>query len=191
MQSIALTRHSTTPCKAVRHIEVQVYRKEATLEMRYVAEGDIDRLLIPAESESQRADQLWQHTCFEAFVMGDNLAGYYEFNFSPSTEWAIYRFSAYREGMTVIESQRPPRITVQREPDRLSLSASVDLEPFPVLRDSPGLRLGLCAVIEEAQPRLSYWALVHPAAKPDFHHADGFALTLPWGDASSPRGHAR
>ena len=26
---------------------------------------------------------------------------------------------------------------------------------------------------------ISYWALAHPAEKPDFHHPDSFVLTLP------------
>ena len=26
---------------------------------------------------------------------------------------------------------------------------------------------------------ISYWALAHPPGKPDFHHPDSFALTLP------------
>jgi hypothetical protein len=44
--------------------------------------------------------------------------------------------------------------------------------------DAPWL-LGLSAVIEEMNGRLSYWALAHPPGKPDFHHADCFALELP------------
>ena len=48
------------------------------------------------------------------------------------------------------------------------------------------LRLGLCVVIEELDAALSeafsgafsYWALRHPAARPDFHHPDGFALEI-------------
>jgi hypothetical protein len=40
------------------------------------------------------------------------------------------------------------------------------------------LRLGLSAVIESCNGSLSYWALRHPAGKPDFHHADAFALGL-------------
>ena len=34
-------------------------------------------------------------------------------------------------------------------------------------------------VIEEINGRKSYWALKHPAGKPDFHHPDCFALELP------------
>jgi hypothetical protein len=128
---------------------------------------------------------LWQHTCFEAFVAQDPTAGYYELNFSPSTEWAIYRFSAYRQAMAAVEAHHPPRICVHREPGRLRLEASIALALLPALRDSPALRLALCAVIEEVPPRLSYWALVHPAAKPDFHQPAGFALSLSRDDPGS------
>ena len=41
-----------------------------------------------------------------------------------------------------------------------------------------GLRLGLAAIIEDKARVLSYWALKHPAEKPDFHHADGFVVEL-------------
>jgi hypothetical protein len=38
--------------------------------------------------------------------------------------------------------------------------------------------VALCVVIEELDGALSYWALRHPAPRPDFHHADGFALEI-------------
>lgn len=211
---MALTCHAATPCEAAHRIEVQVHKTAgATLELRYTLEGDIDGLLIPAQTAPCPADKLWQHTCFEAFVAGGDerahtlpaepdvrgeralaedgfrngfsagRVGYYELNFSPSTEWAIYRFSAYREGMTAVEPARPPHICVRREADRLALEAVVDLERLSGLRDGPGLRLSLTAVIEDTRHRLSYWALAHPSGKPDFHHAAGFALVLP-GDGS-------
>jgi hypothetical protein len=161
-------------------MEVQVLRTAgAALELRYAILGDIARLLIPAESPPRPADKLWQHTCFEAFVAAMGTTGYYEFNFSPSTEWAIYRFSAYREGMTAVEATRLPHISVHRDADRLSLDAVIDLELLPALRDRPAMQLALSAVIEDEEHRLSYWALAHPPGRPDFHHASGFALTLP------------
>jgi hypothetical protein len=43
---------------------------------------------------------------------------------------------------------------------------------------SATLHLGFTAVIEDRDGRLSYWALRHPPGKPDFHHADSFALKL-------------
>ena len=59
------------------------------------------------------------------------------------------------------------------------LRAELALDCLPDLpRDAPW-QLGLSAVIEEADGRLSYWALAHPPGKPDFHHSDCFALELP------------
>ncbi len=186
-QSVPLICHPTTPCEAVSSIDVHALRtQEAALEIRYTVRGDIDRLVIPAEAPPRRADRLWQHTCFEAFVANSLSvagAGYCEFNFSPSREWAIYRFSAYREGMTAVEAALPS-ISVRRDAASLTLEAVVDLVAMPALRF--GLRLALCAVIEDAEHRLSYWALAHPLAKPDFHHVDGFALELPAGMGRQP-----
>jgi hypothetical protein len=34
----------------------------------------------------------------------------------------------------------------------------------------------LSALIEDQNGGKSYWALAHPPGKPDFHHADSFAL---------------
>jgi hypothetical protein len=178
-RSATLICHPDTPCAAVQRIEVQVFATEReTLELRYVLEGDVARLSIPAGSAPRRADRLWQHTCWEAFVSAMQTGEYYEFNFSPSTEWAIYRFSAYREGMSVVDTARQPLIAVEHDHTRLSLAAVIDLAPLSTARNGPGLRLALSAVIEDAQHRLSYWALAHPPGKPDFHHADGFALEL-------------
>jgi hypothetical protein len=40
-------------------------------------------------------------------------------------------------------------------------------------------RAGLSAVIEEKDGTKSYWAIAHPAEKPDFHDPACFALPLP------------
>jgi hypothetical protein len=177
MPRVVLALHPTAPCDAVRQIEAQVRRGPgATLEMQYVLHGDIERLLVPAQSRPHRADKLWQHTCFEMFVMADDIPGYYEFNFSPSTEWAIYSFSDYRDNMTVLQPVHAPQISVGHETARLSLQAAVDLQAPPLV--DCGLRLALSAVVEDADGQLSYWALAHHGGKPDFHHPDGFILRI-------------
>src|SRR5262249_58246388 len=109
---VALICHPTTPCDAVRGIRVDIRTTAPkTLALRYLLEGDIARLLVPAESAPQRADKLWQHTCFEAFVGTMGTADYCEFNFSPSTQWAAYRFTAYREGMAALDAIEAPRLS--------------------------------------------------------------------------------
>src|SRR5690606_11105040 len=102
---------------------------------------------------------------------------YAEFNFSPSTEYAGYVFTGYREGM---RGAHGPGLTIGVEitPSRLELRVSLGLRVVEFDASGP-LRLGLSAIIEETDGSKSWWALAHPQGKPDFHHADSFALNLP------------
>jgi hypothetical protein len=84
--------------------------------------------------------------------------------------------------MTPAAEISAPRIAVQSSPDRLGLTVSLELEHLSDLPCDAPWRLGLSAVIEDTSGRMSYWALAHPAGKPDFHHLDCFAYEL------SPRG---
>jgi hypothetical protein len=160
----------------VTRIEVDVAREgDGTLVLLYAVACRIGDLRLPPVVAPARTDELWRHTCFEAFVRASPGPAYYEFNFSPSTQWAAYRFDDYRSGMHVATRISAPRIDVQTAPDHLTLRAALELG---AVSDLPGgaWRLGLSAVIEEAISRKSYWALAHPPGKPDFHHADCFAL---------------
>ena len=169
MPSAALERHFASPCAAVRGIQATVTRHaDGGLHVAYQLEGELDRLRIPAPSMPRFTDRLWQHTCCELFVADAAGPGYTEFNFSPSGAWAAYRFTRYREGAAL--EIPDPGIGVQRGGDVLTLEARVHA--------TGKLRVGLSAVIEEADGALSYWALRHPAGKPDFHHRDAFALEL-------------
>jgi hypothetical protein len=132
---------------------------------------------MPPVAAAARADELWRHTCFEAFIVGSPRVAYYEFNFAPSTQWAAYRFSGYRTGMRVATEIKAPQILLESSPERYVLQASVELDQVLLSRGSP-LRFGLAAVIEEMSGHQSYWALAHPPGKADFHHSDCFALEV-------------
>ena len=87
---------------AVTRIDVDIVRpRPGHLVLRYVVAGRAKDLRLPPVSAPVRADELWRHTCFEAFVQASPGASYYEFNFAPSTQWAAYEFDAYRSGMRV------------------------------------------------------------------------------------------
>jgi len=146
--------------------------------LSYVVTGEIGDLRLPPRSAPARADELWRHTCFEAFLRPSPGAAYYEFNFAPSTQWAAYGFSGYRSGMRIANEVSAPHIEVQSTNERYSLQASLDLDRLPGLAGGDPWRLGLSAVIEETDGTLSYWALAHPAGRADFHHSDCFALEL-------------
>jgi len=141
----------------------------------------MSHISVPPSGVGGRADALWKHTCFEAFVAAADTpgyTGYHEFNFSPSRAWAIYRFSAYRDGMSSAEIDPAPEISVRRSDEGLELESVVRLGRLADLHGARHLRIALAAVVEEESGRLSYWGLRHPPGKPDFHHPSGFALEL-------------
>ena len=72
----------------------------------------------------------------------------------------------------------PPEIVRHTAGETLELAVSLDLSWLTKAFSVRGLRLGLAAVIEDKAQVLSYWALKHPAEKPDFHHAGSFVVEL-------------
>ncbi len=178
-------RHALIPHPEFRpevdlRIAVDAVRpRPGMLALHYVVTGDFGALRLPPAAAPLRMDGLWQTTCFEAFVRVPLGGAYYEFNFAPSTQWAAYRFDGYRSGMTPVNEIDAPRTDVQSNDAGFELRVALDLARLPDLPPGSAWRLGLSAVIEEASGRKSYWALAHPAGKPDFHHSDCFALEVP------------
>ncbi len=145
-----------------------------TLALRYKVKGEVDGIAFPRGEGSipSRADGLWRHTCFEAFLRPSRGLGYYEFNFATTMEWAAYRFEGTRSGMTMANEVGISLFGLAK--DRTGFSVRTGVTGLPKGR----WRLGLAAVIETAEG-LSYWALKYPPGKPDFHHSDCFVLELP------------
>lgn len=169
-----LQLHPDSHCAAATRIEVDIARPlPGGLILSYVVSGRIGDLRLPPVVSAARADELWRHTCFEAFVRPSTGPAYYEFNFSPSTQWAIYSFDSYRSGMRVASEIGAPRIEVRSTAESFTLQAVLEVDGLLL-----PWRLGLSAVLEETNGRKSYWALAHPPGKADFHHADCFALEL-------------
>ncbi|HEX5802820.1 MAG TPA: DOMON-like domain-containing protein [Azospira sp.] len=148
-------------------------RDARRLVVHYELRGDNRQLRLPLPTRPAPADGLWQHTCLELFIAGGNGEAYREFNFAPSGEWASYAFAAYRA-----RDAAPPR--VQPVQDWQFDDGALRLRIQLSARDLPAgdWRLGIAAVLEDQSGGLSYWALQHPSPRPDFHHRDGFILTL-------------
>jgi hypothetical protein len=176
---IFLSAHPSTQCDSVQRLDVRLsFQSLGVVTLCYTLRGDMSRIRVGTEGASGSADGLWKHTCFEAFMRPGESSGYYEFNFSPTRQWAVYRFDSYRQGMTPMDLANPPIISTSRAADHLTLQATV---PLPFSADSGAARhtkLALAAVIEEESGRLCYWSGRHPQGKPDFHHSDGFAFEL-------------
>jgi len=167
--------HASAPAAEVRSLNARLeFPKDGALQLRYVLDAHVPRLSVPAPAAASRTDELWKHTCFEAFIRPHGAKFYYEINLSPSSQWALYRFDAYREGMKPVKAEKGLSISVQRSDFKLELRAVVNLDDLPELRDSTHLDVALAAVIESADGKLSYWALRHPGEKPDFHSDGSF-----------------
>lgn len=174
-----LTRHPETSSQWVHGIEAKVFWMErASVALWYSLKGDITRLRIPPPRNRRSADRLWQHTCFEVFIAEKGQQSYWEFNFSPSGEWAAYAFKSYRDGGPIGDDGLHPKIVVHSAANSFELDAIVRLDRFQAIDPNMPLRMGLSAVVEENDGTLSYWALKHPPGKPDFHHPESFALEL-------------
>jgi len=199
---LSLLPHPDTPCPPLTGVEVELARtRPMTLALRYVLRGAAHQVRM--EPRAGSADPLWMHTCFEAFLRVAGEQEYLEFNLAPSGDFAASRFRRYREGMKTApgvgvsilgsELRRRPMAAEQRArlkeagfdalerfgPSFYSLKAEVTLDPAMSLGLDRSWQVGLSAVIEEKNGRISYWALAHPPGKPDFHHPDCFRLELP------------
>jgi len=143
------------------------------LGLTYWIGGDLAHTAIPRPQVSARTDELWRHSCLEAFLGAGQ--GYYEFNFSPSTQWAAYRFDGHRAGMRDAETDAPT-IRWDRDGKAAKLTATIRLPS-----DLTG-SLALSAIIEDTSGNRSFWALAHPPGEPDFHDPACFAAELPPAD---------
>ena len=173
------------------------------LQLRYRLQG-LEGLRLPEPSRAaSRRDELWQHTCFEAFVGIPAQQAYWEFNLSPSGDWAAYRFSAYRQGQQqepsyadlpvelhplALQPDLHPASAAEAVGDVQTLELSCCFALPPELAGASLLQLGLTAVLETDLPQtdladspgggLSYWALEHPATQADFHDRRGWTVLL-------------
>ena len=172
--------HPAAPCPAHHKVSAGAQlTASGALSLHFELRGEShrapDAIRIPAPQPSGPADGLWQHTCCEAFVAAVDGAEYREFNFSPSGQWAAYRFLAYRERDTGFVPPTVPQFGFQRLADGFVLTAQIALELLPPAR---AFQIGLSVVVEAADGGKSYWALAHCAAQPDFHLRQSFLLTL-------------
>lgn len=155
-----LVRHPDTPPGTIHTIDADLTRISGGAVATFRAIGDVSRLVIPQPASPERSDGLWKTTCFEIFAAGES-DSYSEFNLSPSGAWAAYYFDGYREGMRHLDV----RIEIDSSHDNKSLSLIAKIEsefPLPA-------RVGLTAVIEEADGVIRYWSTAFAPGKPDFH----------------------
>ena len=167
-------------CPAVFATAEFVWTEDAALELSFslgpkLAESCVDGLLFNStkeENTSQRQDNLWKHTCFEAFLARPGDEGYWEVNIAPNGDWNLYQFSSYRTGGIEEPLADPPEVHFSMERVGCRCTIQIPLQPWWPHAEIPEIALSM--VLEDRSKCLSYWALSHPADKPDFHDRRGF-----------------
>jgi hypothetical protein len=171
MEFSNLIRHpESAAAPAIEVQAVALVLATNAISFRYRVRGELGDLRIPRAAPSLRADELWRHTCFEAFVKPSAVTRYVELNFAPSSAWAAYSFESYRLGMKPLSPMKPPSVQTRTSGDELCVDVTLQMKSLRF--DSS---VGLSAVIEDVNGAMSYWALAHPRPKPDFHDANAWA----------------
>lgn len=173
---LILQCHPLAPASVIEGVSLTYeWQADGSLWVRYHVEvlpQDID---LPVTTEPKRLDDLWETTCFELFLQESNANRYCEFNFSPSSCWAAYQFSDYRQGMRNLQLPKPPDIFLDVSDSHVAMEVALGL---PDIWEEAALNASFSAVIAENSGPKSYWALSHPPSKPDFHHKDCFTHQL-------------
>jgi hypothetical protein len=174
--------HAQGPAGLTLEADARLAKPEGPGEQRkliltYSAGGALNQILWPASlsSQPQRRDELWKHTCFEAFIKPVGQDRYWEINISPAGDWNVYRFTSYRNEMTREEAVQALHPIFTRNGDQWRLSYEIWVPAWAVATE---LEVGLTSVIEDTSGEISYWAIHHAGAQPDFHLANSFTKRI-------------
>lgn len=154
--------------------------KDGLLTARFEVSGNEDLILLPPPSgEPQRRSHLWEHSCFEIYAALAGHKDYWEFNFSPSGDWACYYFTDYRKDR--IPEEKISKVnchSLESTSAHKTWEIHVDVASLPAFHQKQKLFLALTAVIEMKDGQKTYWALSHAGDKADFHRRDSFCIKI-------------
>jgi hypothetical protein len=173
---VKLAAHPANPARFHQRIDATLtHGADGSLAIGYAVQGLNLDLRVPTPHAPAPADALWKTTCCEVFLGIPGRAGYREFNFSTSGQWAGYDFIDTRQRAPAPCDCPAPRLACERSEDLLILTATL---PPAALPPATALRIGVAAILAANDGSLGYWALAHPPGQPDFHHHAGFVLSL-------------
>jgi hypothetical protein len=156
--------------------------------IKYELLGEVDKILYPNQTDrSQRAEGLWDNTCFELFVKPIKSENYLEFNFSPSNQWNCYHFSTYRTDMTKYLKEDQINMNVDIQENSISLEVEINtmddtfLENFNEDKIFYQANLSSLIVFNEEGTDFKkkyHYAYTHNDVFPDFHNHEKFSIFL-------------
>jgi hypothetical protein len=158
-------------------INGRVNRKDQMLSIEYQLFGDMNAISIaPPATAPSRQFHLWEATCFEFFIGIPGDANYWEFNLSPSGDWAVFALDDYRQGLRDELAFPSLPFKIDRYPNYITLSLEFDLSELILAEQD--LEMSVTTVAKSSQDELSYWAIAHSGKEADFHLRNSFSIKL-------------
>ena len=159
------------------NISGHISREADDLAIKYTLVGNLTELVIPElTNKPTRRNELWENTCFEFFLGVKDTPQYWEFNLSPSSNWNVYRFNNYRQGME--EETAFTFLPFLIEQNETSLNLSLKLGLSLIVNTNEIIEIAIATVTKFKNNQITYWALTHPQKEADFHHRDSFKILL-------------
>jgi hypothetical protein len=166
-----LMLHVACDLGPVRAVTAAILPTAQGCQAEFRLEGHIPAIVLPPQGRGERRDNLWQTTCFEIFWQPLGGTAYYEFNLSPSGDWAAYGFDSFREGMRDAPVAAIA-IACAHDESALLLKASIAADlPVPA-------QVALNAIVAHPGGGKQYWALAFPPGRPEFHSEANRQLIL-------------
>lgn len=156
--------------------DLQFEGSDLCLEFRFL-NSQTDLLGLPEKAacwdgtEVPRQDDLWQATCFEAFLNPIGSSKYFEFNFSLKPAWNAYRFENYRTPQPATPTLDFVLKSMKWDPSKKHLLLVLENKT-----SYSQFRVGLSAIFLEKNGTKHYFALAHKGTQPDFHLVKSFIL---------------
>lgn len=110
---------------------------------------------------------LWEQTCFECFVAPDAATEYREFNYSPSGDWHSFMFPEYRAPLKPSDDTTLAVTDQVINPHEATFTLTLTFSHLKF--SSTDWLISPAVVLLDIQGQHHYYALQHPASRPDFH----------------------
>jgi hypothetical protein len=166
---------SNEKVKFLLEADAQLSASSLKLQFCLIDKGDLFNLPVKNVNWSSEQipfkEELWNQTCFEAFLNPVGMPHYYEFNFTLAPAWSTFYFERYRY-------PQPPKKGSDFELqsmswDQFESTLTVELKNNSKFKK---FNVGLAAVLNDNNGTQHFCALTHKGQKPDFHLFESFSI---------------
>jgi hypothetical protein len=155
------------PTKRNTTVKASFQRHKNTITLYFELIGTVNEYHFKNPSKQQRADNLWKNTCFELFIANTHNNAYWEINISPSTQWNIYHFSDYKEGMKKEKNITQPIIKTTQKNNYYSLSFTSTFTQDVLNQE---LQINLAVILLDLDGVRHFYSIFKNSGNVDFHN---------------------